>query len=211
MFVYFSRGRAFFDLDLDSGRYGRFLAGDTHPPGTGKVTVTGFVPMDYKGFAEVLVPLGGDASWAVAVVADEDIGQLWEAVDGGWHEQTDFESPSTWAPATLLVTGPDGALTAELDAGDYLFCAPFRLTLRRTEFGDCTYEDVTAGQDRVLYLMFRESSMQITELTEQSSVALVRALTACGTPQQTVSCASRAQYERARQQYEDTGDWPDDW
>ena len=207
VFVYFSRGRAFFDLDLDSGRYGRFLAGDTHPPGTGKVTHTGFMHVMSPTFGQVKVPLGGDRPWTVAVVKDEDIGEFFEAVSDGWFEQLDFESPPTWAPATLLRTGPDGTATADLDAGDYLFC----ITYQNGTGGDCTYEDVTAGQHRILYRHIIESSSWLVELDRANSVALVEAMAACDTPQETVWCRSRARYEKARQHRQDTGDWPEDW
>ena len=206
VFVYFSRGRAFFDVDLDSGHYGRFLAGDTHPPGTGKVTLTGFGAFYTDTDGQILVPLGSDGHWLVAVVKDEDIGQFFEAVSEGWIEQLDFESPPTWAPATRLRTGPDGAVTADLDAGDYLFCAPHRF-----DFFDCTYEDVTVGQHRILTYLHFENGAQLAELDRANSVALVKAMAACGTPQATVYCVPRKQYEKALQHYQDTGDWPENW
>ena len=213
VFVYFSRGRAFYDLDLDSGRYGRFLAGDTHPPGTGKVTHTGFMHVMSPTFGQVKVPLGGDRPWTVAVVKDEDIGEFFEAVSDGWFEQLDFESPPTWAPATLLRTGPDGTATADLDAGDYLFCTP-----NNTDFSDCTYEDVTAGQHRILYrhhrILYRhivEGRSWLVELDRANSVALIEVMAACDTPQATVWCRSRERYEKARQHLQDTGDWPENW
>ena len=152
--------------------------------------------------------MGGDGYWIVVVVKDEDISRFWQAVSEGWIEQLDFESPPTWAPATLLRTGPDGTVTANLDAGDYLFCTP-----RRTGFGDCTYEDVTAGQHRILTQSFHAAYHFLAELTEQNSAALVKAMAGCGTSQDLdpAGCASREEYVRALRHYQDTGDWPEDW
>ena len=138
------------------------------------------------------------------MVKDEDIGQFLEAVSDGWFEQLDFESPPTWAPATLLRTGPDGTVTADLDAGDYLFCGPYRIP-------DCTYEDVTAGQHRILYRRILEGRSWLVGLDRANSVALVEAMAACDTPQETLPCRSREQYEKARQHLQDTGEWPEDW
>lgn len=206
VFVYFSFGRAFFDVDVDSGRYGRFLAGDTHPAGTGKITLAGFTARDYRGYAEIYLPLGAEDYRAVAVVKDEDVGLFWDAVRGGWFEQFDFESPQTWAPAELLRTGADGTATAHLPAGDYLFC-----WVHSDRIVDCTHEDVTAGQDRILEGWGVENVGYLTERTEQQSVDLLEAIAACGTSHAPLHCATYEQYDQARQHYKETGEYPEDW
>ena len=201
VFVYFSRGRAFF---VDSGRYGRFLTGDIHPPGTGNVTVAGFNPHVNQDHTRILVPFG-QGSGAVAAVKDEDIGEFWDAVNEGWFQQIDYESPLTWAPATLLITGADGTVTTELAAGDYLFC-------RMLFFGksDCIYEDVTAGQDRILEPWSIEGMHYLGEHTESGSALLFEAIATCGTNPRR-PCVTREQYTRARQHYRDTGEYPEGW
>ena len=204
--MYFSHGRAFFDLDVDSGRYGRFLTGDIDPAGTGKITVTGFSAHDYKGYAEIYVPLEDETYRSVAIVRDEDIGEFWDAVRDGWIEQLDIESPQTWAPAAVLRTGADGTATMQLPAGDYLFCWAWP-----GQVVDCTYEDVTAGQDRILEGWGFEDEAFFTERTEQQSADLLQAIADCGTPQSRVHCSTREQYDQANQLYKETGEYPEDW
>ena len=195
--VYFSRGRAFFGLGAYSGLYSRFLTGDIHPPGTGRVTVAGFSGKD-AGVAEILVPFDQEIRGTVAVVKDEDIGEFWDAVEDGWWQQLDRESPPTWAPATLLVTGADGTVTTELAAGDYLFCYNY----------SCIYEDVTAGQDRILQPWGGEGQHFVIEHTEPESALLLEAIATCGTRNPRLFCATSEQYDRARQHYRDTGEFP---
>ncbi len=203
VYVYFSRGRAFFNTDADSGRYGRFLAGDTHPPGTGTITFTGFSQRDlHDGGGVVRVFWDDEHRWPLAVIEDADIGAFWDAVQAGWNQQWDLASPDTWAPARLLSTGADGTASADLAAGDYLFCEPHRYGV-----GPCIYQDVTAGQDRILYAWAVESYGGLTELTEQQSADLLHTMATCEPPW----CATHEQYERASAHFRETGDWPDDW
>ena len=201
VFVYFSRGRAFFGLAADSGRYSRFLASDIHPPGTGRVTVAGFITADTEEYGLVYVPFDQERRQAVAVVNDEDIGEFWDAVTDGWERRLDLESPPTWAPATMLTTGADGTVTAELAAGDYLFCSRWSARL-----ADCIYQDVTAGQDRILQPWNIEGQRYLYELTESESAGLLEAIAACETNPRP-RCATREQYEH----YKDTGEPPEVW
>ena len=85
------------------------------------------------------------------MVKDEDIGEFWEAVRAIELSQADPTSAEAWGPATLLRTGADGTVRTELAAGDYLFCAVWNSEHGRG-IRDCTYQDVTVGQDRVLNL-----------------------------------------------------------
>ena len=203
LYVYFSHGRAFFHTGAESERYDRFLAGATHLAGTGRITFTGFDERDnYSTSGVVRVFLDDVYTWTLAVVEDADVGAFWDAVHAGWNEQWDLELPHTWAPARLLSTGADGAASADLAAGDYLFCWP-----NRDGVGPCTYQDVTAGQDRILLGWTLESYGGLTELTEQQSADLLHTMATCTPPW----CATREQYERATAHFWETGDYPDDW
>ena len=218
VYVYFSRGRAFLGVGRDW--YQRFSGGDSRSGGTGNVTFTGDSLGIEPADGEVLVLWGEDRYGDLAVVKDEDIGEFWEAVRAIELSQADPQSAGAWAPATLLRTGADGTVRTELAAGDYLFCAVWNW-----EHGggiiDCTYEDVTVGQDRVLNLTSgggeSEQLAFLSELPEQQSAQLLEFRATCEMPR----CFTSEQWELLRQYYhqrlDETGRFPppdfppDDW
>ena len=215
VYVYFSRGRAFFSVD--GGRYARFVAGETHPEGTGKVTLTGYrYGAEYFDHQrEVPLLLDQDHFRLYAIVEDADIGEFWEAVRSGWRPDPDAVSQLSGPaekPATLVRTGADGTATAELAAGDYLFCDVGLLddgVVGRV--APCTYEDVTAGQDRMIYDWSNENGGYLNELNEPSSAQIREEMTTCNPSGEPHWCATTQQWQQARQHYEETGQAPAGW
>ena len=215
VYVYFSRGRAFFSVD--GGRYARFVAGETHPEGTGKVTLTGYrYGAEYFDHQrEVPLLLDQDHFRLYAIVEDADIGEFWEAVRSGWrpdHDAVSQLSGPAEKPATLVRTGADGTATAELPAGDYLFCDVGLLddgVVGRV--APCTYEDVTAGQDRMIYDWSNENGGYLNELNEPSSAQIREEMTTCNPSGEPHWCATTQQWQQARQHYEETGQAPAGW
>ena len=210
VYVYFSHGRAFFGVA--GGRYARFEAGETHPAGTGKVTFTSEHNREYFGtLREMRILLDQDNFRHYVIVEDADIGEFWEAVYAGWRpgEVSQLSRPAD-EPATLVRTGPDGTAIRELPAGDYLFCAVW-LHDGGVGFDACTYEDVTAGQDRMIYGSRDEAFGFLDELNEQRSAQILEELATCNPSGEPYWCATEGQWQQARQHYKETGQPPDGW
>ena len=213
VYVYLSRGRAFFGVD--GGRYARFVAGETHPEGTGKVTFTGYLHGSeyFDTMRELPILRDQDNFGHYVIVEDADIGEFWEAARGGWRpgEVSQLSRPAD-EPATLVRTGPDGTAIRELPAGDYLFCA-----VRLFDDGvvgrvyPCTYEDVTAGQDRMIYTWSMQGLGFLNELNELSSAQIREEMATCNPSGEPHWCATEEQWQQARQHYEETGEVPDGW
>ena len=173
--VYFSEGRAYFDVD--HRRYRRIKDGGSGLDRLADVSIIG-VNREGTLYAQSL-----SDSWLydymlAVVVADADIGQFWDTVHDSLHADRGERRP-TYAQlipgsARLVEAGPLGAAELQLAPGGHLIChvqvwdpeyprtAPTPETEMEIEF--CSYVDI-ASQRHVLNITRIEASTFIADTT----------------------------------------------
>ena len=172
VFIYFSHGRSYIEMGQDGReRYQRFLDGALTSQETSETTAVTFA----IGYSNELF----------AIIDDADIGTWWEMISNN-EEYTLNIDPDAYGygiyfdpemfeitPAIIATTSNDGAVTVDLEPGEYLFCY-----ITTSQVLDCNYKTIADSQHHV-FAVYRVGSgnIRMTELSESDGKQLLQAMT----------------------------------